>query len=125
MKPIDQTIFGSPGGNCLTACIASILEVTLDQVTVIGTDETWVYALGDWLRPRGLYPLCFQLDTAWRPPGLYILGGKSPRGNFLHAVVALGDDVIHDPHPSRAGVLSRADATLFVSLDPRLAQVLG
>lgn len=31
MKPVDQTIFGKPGGNCLAACIATILELPLDD----------------------------------------------------------------------------------------------
>lgn len=32
MKPVDQTTFGFPGGNCFSACIASLLEMPLDDV---------------------------------------------------------------------------------------------
>jgi hypothetical protein len=117
MKPVDQTIFGAPEGNCLPACIASLLELSIDDVPHFGADN-WLDTLTRWLAPRGFYPICATLPTDWRPAGLYILAGKSPRGDFLHAVVARGDEIVHDPHPSRAGVLSRHDATLLVPLDP-------
>ena len=32
MKSVDQTKFGYPEGNCLMACVASILEVGLDDL---------------------------------------------------------------------------------------------
>lgn len=32
MKPIDQTTFGVPGGNCFSACVASLLELSIDDV---------------------------------------------------------------------------------------------
>jgi len=115
--PVDQTRFGSPGGNCLAACVASLLELPLADVPQLGP-TTWLDDLGAWLLKRGLYPICFKIDAPWRPTGLYILAGKSPRGDFLHAVVARGDEVVHDPHPSRAGVLSHVDVTLFVPIDP-------
>lgn len=35
MKPVDQTTFGAPHGNCLMACVASILEVPLDSLPVM------------------------------------------------------------------------------------------
>lgn len=32
MKPVDQTQFGWPHGNCFMACVASIMEVGLDDL---------------------------------------------------------------------------------------------
>lgn len=119
MTPVDQTIFGAPEGNCLPACIASILDLRIEDVPHFGADD-WLDTLERWLAPRGLYPVCATLGGPWRPAGLYILAGKSPRGDFLHAVVARGSDVVHDPHPSRAGVLSHADATLLIPFEPRI-----
>lgn len=121
MKRVDQTIFDAVNGNCLAACIASILEVELAEVPNFceGATTHWLDRLAEWLAPRGLYPLCFTLTGGdWRPQGLHILAGKSPRGDWLHAVVARGRDVVHDPHPSRAGVLTHADVTLFITFDP-------
>lgn len=30
VKPVDQTLFGRPSGNCLPACVASILELPIE-----------------------------------------------------------------------------------------------
>ena len=117
MRPVDQTIFGAPEGNCLAACVATLLDLSIDDVPHFGADG-WAEQLTRWLRPRGLYALHFSLPSDWHPRGLYILAGQSPRGDFLHAVVARGGDVIHDPHPSRAGLLSHVDATVLTPLDP-------
>lgn len=47
---------------------------------------------------------------------LHIANGKSPRG-FEHAVVMLGEDMIHDPHPDGGGLVSEPSSyTYLVSL---------
>jgi hypothetical protein len=38
------------------------------------------------------------------PPGYHIACGKSPRLKHQHAVVALDGKIVHDPHPTRAGL---------------------
>ncbi len=124
MIPVDQTVFGAPNGDCLPACIASILELPLAEVPHFGAED-WFAALTAWLAPRGLYPVCAGVAGDWRPAGLHILAGKSPRGAFLHAVVARGAEIVHDPHPSRAGLLSHADVTMLVPLDPADAERLA
>lgn len=132
MIPIDQTTFGfpsptNPGGNCFTACVASLLELTIDEVPFFaGHEDRWWDVFVEWLDERGFWPLCYRLtaDTP-RPSGFYILGGQSPRKpddpSALHAVVAHGDKIVHDPHPSRAGLLSRFDAIVLVPMDPARA----
>lgn len=118
MKPIDQTIFGERTGNCLAACIASIFECSIDEVGPFSPDG-WHDDLARWLAPRGFFPICLSLAAeTWRPQGLYVLAGRSPRGDFLHAVVARGREIVHDPHPDRTGVLSHVDVTFFAVLDP-------
>lgn len=57
-------------------------------------------------------------DGGWYPDGLHIAGGRSPRFAGLHAVVARGCNIVHDPHPSRAGVIQFVDATVIVPADP-------
>jgi hypothetical protein len=84
--------------------------------------DDWFAAFVAWLRPLGFYAATFAIGTRpedWKPAGFYILGGQSPRGS--HAVVARGDEVVHDPHPSRAGLLRREDATVLIPLDPARA----
>lgn len=123
MKPVDQTVFGWPGGNCFSACVASILELPIEEVPYFMGDpeephDAWGRRLDAWLRPRGLYALHFENDPtaadAYPISGLYILGGRSPRGDFAHAVVACGKRIVHDPHPSRAGIGAIDGFTLLV-----------
>lgn len=118
MKPVDQTTFGVPGGNCFSACVASLLEFPVEAVPYFMGAEDWVAEFSRWLLPRGMYVFRFRIEGAedtWRPPGFYILSGQSPRGS--HSVVALGPDVVHDPHPSRAGLLTQEDLMVLVPID--------
>ncbi len=41
MKPVDQTTFGHPGGNCFSACVASLLEMSVDQVPYFMGHDDW------------------------------------------------------------------------------------
>lgn len=99
MKPVMQTIKHGEGiGNCLQACIASILELSLDEVPHFSAEGPyWWECLSEFLDRYGLEPV--QIGTTYRVTGYRILTGLSPRGNFLHSVVALGKNVVHDPHP--------------------------
>ena len=126
MKPVDQTVFVVPGGNCFSACVASLLELPLNEVPYFmgddppGQPSAWFERLSEWLKAHGYWAIQIQLNTDWRPDGLCILSGKSPRGDFLHSVVANGTEVVHDPHPSREGVLSRDNVVILVPIDPVL-----
>lgn len=132
MRPVDQTVFTVPGGNCFSACVATLLELELDDVPYFMGDEPpdqpseWFERFAGWLARFGFYPLYCALggDNRWRPHGLHILSGLSPRAAELgetwqHCVVARGTEIIHDPHPSRAGVLSHDDVVVLVPFDPR------
>lgn len=122
MIPVDQTIFGAPEGNCLPACIASILHLAVEDVPCVCNppDGDWLARLATWLRGRGFRPLLLS-----GPPGehlegvLCVVSGKSPRGDYLHATVWRGGHLVHDPHPSRAGIDNVSDTLILVPLDPR------
>lgn len=121
MKPVDQTKFGVPEGNCTAACVASILEIPLDSIPCgyVGDGSGWNES-GDWFAKLNeilgrfgvglcgvaIHPGC-NLEI---PPGIFVLlGGMGPRG-FQHCCVGAVVDgmlkVVHDPHPSRAGLVS-------------------
>lgn len=118
MKPVTQTVTTVPGGNCFSACVASLLELSIDEVPYFMSDpETWWERFLDWLRPRGYYALCVPYSTSWWPNGYHIIGGRSPR-DTSHAVVGLGEKIVHDPHPDRTGLVKREDVTLLVPIDP-------
>lgn len=115
MTPIDQTIFGIGKGNCFQACLASIFDLPLNQVPDVMQTSDWKSACNQFLSQFNLYLILIDASS-FTPLGYYILSGKSPRGDFLHSVVALRGEVVHDPHPSRAGILSHKDVCLFVRL---------
>lgn len=119
-------------GDCFRACVASILE--LDPVSVPhflfdGSQQAWKGRANKFLASHGLGLLVLLVNEyveevldEW-PDAFHILSGRSPRHpDFYHAVVARNGRVIHDPHPSRAGILAPTDeypwaVDLFVSLN--------
>jgi len=112
MKPVQQTLFGLPSGNCLAACVASILELDIDEVENFVEKKNWFLALCLWLEKRGMTAVRLDFakgfpNVAWNfymPPGtLVIFTGPSPRGDFHHCVVGQWDGkFIHDPHPDNS-----------------------
>lgn len=125
MIPVDQTTFGFPGGNCFSACVATLLGLPLEEVPYfMEPEDTWWERFLAWLRPRGLYALCLKLDGAeWAPAGYHVLSGQSPRKpddpDAHHSVVAHWREIVHDPHPSRAGLLTRRDVIVLIPLLPQ------
>jgi hypothetical protein len=123
VKPVDQTTFGHPGGNCFSACVASMLGIAIEEVPYFMGDldepgHIWADRLDKWLAPRNLYALHFDMPTTgtpiW-PDGFYILVGKSPRGD--HAVIARAGKIVHDPHPSRDGLVAIEGFCLLLAKD--------
>lgn len=140
MIPVDQTEYG-PHGNCFAACVASILECSIDQVpNFVGPlqDETdpvewerrFLEAVHAWLAPRalGYVELYFASEgipeTLWRNLDLlgFWVGIGSTKEGFSHAVVMRGREVAHDPSPDRTGLSSIHGAGFFAALDPRLSR---
>jgi hypothetical protein len=108
MTPVFQT---TPT-NCLSACVASILDLPLDSVpewwTISG--DAWLRAIAQWASERGLGICYFNLRDRKEYPVLanhyVIVGGDTPRSKeYFHAVVALAKweggttrlEFIHDP----------------------------
>lgn len=115
-------------GNCLQAAVASLLELEVDEVPHFAVYVDWFAAMRRWARERGgdftyfslppdEYADAWETVVAWgREHGTHVLlSGHSPRGPFLHVVVGNVDlEVVHDPHPSRAGLLAVVDAIVYV-----------
>jgi hypothetical protein len=121
MKPVDQTKFGKPHGNCLTACIASILECTIEELPDLGDAEMrgehWFKVLNYGLRPMGLGIILVEQPGAPCVPDdcHYIACGPSERG-LQHCVVHRYGEMVHDPHPSRVGIKAITDWVFIVKL---------
>jgi hypothetical protein len=114
MKPIYQTRDGKDG-DCLRACIASLFEVDLEQIPDFGA------AVGQWLRlesfmnERNMRPLGFS-PMNFTPPynAYYLIWGVGPRG-ARHSCIGLNGEIVHDPHPSSAGLQIIDQYVIFVS----------
>lgn len=145
MKPITQTRFAidvplkEAPGNCWAACIASILELDLSDVPDeanywkpgMSHQQSWrLYepAVHQWLSDRGLLLLEVKVDATYFSgrefDPICIISGPSPRNpEFQHAVVGKGFEIIHDPHPSRAGLImsdsSKVWYEFFLRRDPK------
>jgi hypothetical protein len=105
MKPVDQTSFGAYEGNCFSACVASILELDLDDVPFFMGEEDWSEALLKWCEDRRI---AVDFSTQFPAPAgeICIVGGESPRHpTRWHAVIMRDGALVHDPHPDRTGIV--------------------
>lgn len=124
MRPTDQTTFGDKQGNCFAACIASVLELPLEDVPnfCVVYPDTWYDELNAWLHERGMFAMGFSAPTAeffreHMRDAWCIVSGPAARG-CDHATVWRNGALQHDPHPSRAGIISAKDVIVFGLLDP-------
>lgn len=116
MKPVTQTKFGGEEGNCFAACVASVLELSIDDVPnfcgLYGPE--WFIKFDEWLRSQGYGALMLNPDGgAPLHNCYYLIGGNGPRG-FAHEVVGLNGKMVHDPHPSGDGLTDITDYIVFV-----------
>lgn len=118
MIPHTQTIFvndprGIPG-DCMQTAVASLLDLPTEAVPHFAAFDgpgAWFDAFALWLKGRGLVIRAFPYAEEVDRPCLAL--GMSPRG-VEHVVVWGREGMLHDPHPSRAGIEPRQ----FWALDP-------
>lgn len=136
---VDQDRFGGsnapPGerGNCMQACLANVLNLPLGRVPHFydtAQDETQqAIEISQWCAARGW--LCVYLSPEWLrcpwvvfpPEALLILSGTSPRNSaWSHVVVGHvaqdGWRLIHDPHPSKDGIVGDPTGAYLVARLP-------
>ena len=109
---VVQTRFGKGEGNCMNACVATLLNVPLEQVDVVWNETNWLQQLNDVIHPLGYCFTEWEFDTSnhiwpWMGECLVIATGDGPRG-LMHAVIMrhfIDKDDRHclenvfDPHP--------------------------
>lgn len=127
MKPVMQTVTGT-SGNCMAACLASILELPIEAVPNFcdaGPDDTDYWnACRAWLRQFGLgiITLTFTSPAQWmqlRLSGYHIVSGPSPRLEGMHhATVWHKGKLAHDPHPDQTGILAPEDMCMLYLVEP-------
>lgn len=120
-----QTIFDDVYGDCLRACVASILGFPIEEMPNFweqtqDISEFWNLNNGWLMENYGFKILSFQL----LPKDRHVIDGllcvacaKSPRADTDHAVV-WQDGLVHDPHPSNAGLAEEPDTfAIFVPIE--------
>ncbi|MCH9647798.1 MAG: hypothetical protein K0U98_06135 [Deltaproteobacteria bacterium] len=142
MRKVDQERLHVPGevaGDCFAACIASILEISIDEIPRPTAEEFEDWSaywprLSESLASRGFYLIfvktgaegCWSTDTLVSRGAYWIASGPSPRyPGTLHCVVMCGGKQVHDPHPSRLGLEAGeiSDAAALVPFDPTVDPV--
>ena len=121
MKPVIQTRTGATG-NCFEACIASILELKLEEVpdfSAYSEDQTWVKKLNKWLSKRGLVYFEVNIDVSctndfFKSRNFYhiLIGDTVGGGKLKHAVVGNNGKMVYDPHPSNIGIIKEKILTM-------------
>lgn len=130
MKKVMQTSFGYPHGNCHAACVASILELPLEDMPVIkpGSVSTFWQEWEEYLNGIGYATITITIRDGFVAKGWQILGGKSPRGlvteegkPVYHSVVGKDGELVHDPNPCGLffGGNVAEEVTILYRMDPK------
>jgi len=125
MTPVFQTRLGV-GGNCFQACVASVLNLALDDVPDFCNlyKDNWWNMFVDWLLMRGYTAVLVDARgkkyADWFGPGsVAIVTGESPRNSDLdHSIVVYctntGRKKHHDPAPCGGGISGPAKDIIFI-----------
>lgn len=122
MIPYTQQILADPErgdghntegrpGDCWKACIASLLSVEdYDSVPhFVELGESWWQETHQYVWGQTGKTLYKWHKPELIPEGIeHLIGvGPSPRGDFYHAVIVdRSGQLVHDPHPSRKGLVA-------------------
>jgi hypothetical protein len=128
MKPVTQTIFNAVRGNCFAACLASLLEVEIDQVPNIHDmdGDDWFYPLNRWLKENHSLVLLMVEATAyahkvWFPDGVPFIASCDGSAGVRHAVVmeyqGMEAKILHYPFPG-SGVVESGPIFMYFLVKP-------
>lgn len=116
MTPVDQSIMHDPAngqwGDCMRACIASLLALPILDVPHFNEGGPrgleFDRRVRDFLAQHGLIEVRIHSKTSQahviQGTCHHLIYGYTERGTY-HAVVGLNGKVVHDPHPSKTGVI--------------------
>ena len=132
MKPVFQ----QTQNDCYSACIASIFDLDLVDVpnffNVAGYDrDAWWDAVRSYLRTLGYGVVSLTMDrNNLAQLGGFLICSGSPVNRVEHmdtnhATVWYGGEMIHDPHPSGAGIKDVECIDVFYPLNPSRMVYLG
>lgn len=113
MRPVLQDRFGNVG-NCFEACLASILNLELQDVPDLGSNDVYERNLARFLETRGLIYVLIDRPNELEKQMMqhmfaarvvyHVIEGTSPRGG-PHACVGKNGLIVHDPHKGGGGLI--------------------
>lgn len=125
MKPVKQTILHDSingiKGNCFTACVASIMELPIEQVPYFANiEKDWYLHFMNFMEKHN-----WEEDITYNvtnpPLGYSIACGLSPRGiDLKHSCVAYCGKIVFDPHPDNTGLSSIEYYYVLKPIEPKL-----
>lgn len=106
MKKVYQTILGFPEGDCLPACVASILEERIEKIpkptmTEDGRWDGWFERWTKIVAAQGIWVAYSLLPHPRDYCIRAIVTDHQDKVTSAHAVVWKAGKVIHDPHPGQ------------------------
>lgn len=121
MHYVKQTIMYPPDGNCLAACVASVLGLPLDDIPNLAAQD-WAWRLADFLLSHDL-AFHYVAYSQFFDRGTWILSADVANEDSQHCVVVTNGQIVWDPSP-RPRVLGRWLAMIiFAPLDPHKARL--
>jgi hypothetical protein len=105
LTPTLNKVYMRKTDDCLTACLATLLDIEYELCPYVAKSESWVEDINRFLSPailKFIYPDYLTNNFPDYIESDYGIGvGQSPRGNFTHAVIVDKDfNIIHDPMPN-------------------------
>lgn len=126
MIPVRQTVMGERG-NCMAACWASILEVTIETVPdyqeVAAAGGSWLNTVNTWLsKHHGVIYVELQdwLTPVVIPDGFHLINGDGGGATAGHSCVGFCGRLVWDPHPRGTGLRSIDNYGVLVPLNDEL-----
>jgi hypothetical protein len=118
-----QSEFGNTRGNCLQACLATVLDLPLEAVPHFATEGSeWFNTLNRWLNKNHNMGAIYcsplnpgTLEVMATSDGRYLVGGKAENGN-PHVVVYHQGKLWHDPMPGGEGLKEEEGIIVLFSL---------
>jgi len=111
MEKVFQTDLSPKTGNCHQACLASLLDMKLDDVPHFMVMENFHRKETEWLIKKGFVyvgayiPDFFPNDYEFEGiEGYFIAGGPTDRGTQHSVIVDKKLNLIHDPNPNGNGL---------------------
>lgn len=114
MTPVFQTAFGAKYGNCMQAAVASVLNLSINDVPDFGNLKGDPYTrMRVFFEQRG-----YKLERGRPEPGRYYFATGTSTQGHEHIVVMANGALKHDPNPGGAGLVKTNGYLSFRPMRP-------